>query len=144
MNLSTGAGFNSQTWSVTGGWGGAGYTWVADFDRNGRADFASADAAAGVVHMKLSNGSQFVSVDWQAPNLPESSMWGGSQYTWVMDYDSDGYKDIVTAYNSSTLVTRRNLLGNNFAPASWNYFGWWGPAQNTWALDHSRFSALGP
>ena len=144
MNLSTGSGFDSRTWPVTGGWGGAGYTWVADFDRNGRADFASADAAAGVVHMKLSTGTQFNCVDWQAPNLPDSSKWGGSQYTWVMDYDSDGYKDIVTAYNSFTLVTRRNTDGTNFEPASWDFFGWWGPAENTWALNYSRFSFLSP
>ena len=60
-------------------------------------------------HMKLSTGTQFTSVDW-----PVSNQWGGPQYTWVMDYDSDGYKDIVSAFNGWTLVTKRNVNGPAF------------------------------
>lgn len=140
MKLSSGSGFISQTWSVANTWGAASYTWVADFNRDGRSDIASANGAAGVVHMKLSQGTHFSSVDWPVT----INNWGGAQYTWMMDYDSDGYKDIVTAYNPSTLVTQRNNSGTGFSSASYNYFGWWGPGQNTWALDHSRFSFLGP
>ena len=134
IKRSTGSGFVSERWNVANTWGGAGYFWVADFNRDGRSDLASADA--GVVHMKLSQGTQFSSEDW-----PVTNEWGGPQYTWVMDYDSDGYKDIVSAFNSFTLVTKRNS-GTGFSSASWNYFGSWGPAENTWALDHSRFSFL--
>lgn len=135
MKRSTGSGFISERWNVANTWGAAAYAWVADFNRDGRADFASANA--GVIHMKLSQGTHFSSVDW-----PVTNQWGGPQYTWVMDYDSDGYKDIVSAYNSFTIVTKRNVSGTGFDSASWNYFGWWGLAENTWALDYSRFSFL--
>ena len=87
--------------------------------------------------MKLSTETSFNSVDW-----PVSNQWGGPQYTWVVDYDSDGYKDIVSAFNGWTIVTKRNVNGTAFSGASWNYFGWWGPAENTWALDYSRYSPL--
>lgn len=133
MKLSTGSGFIATNWSVANTWGSAGYTWVADFNRDGRADIASGDA--GNVRMKLSQGTHFSSVDW-----PVTNEWGGPQYTWIMDYDSDGYKDIVSAYNGWTIVTKRNDGGTEFDSHSYNYFGWWGPAEFTFALDRSKFS----
>lgn len=143
MKISTGSDFVPQTWIVDPAWGSSGYTWVADFNRDGRSDFISADAT--VMRVKLSTGSSFDSHNWtvtNADNEPSSVLWGGPQYTWVMDYDSDGYKDIVTAYNSFTIVTKKNMSGAGFSGQSWNHFGGFGPATNTWALDHSRFSFL--
>ena len=143
MKRSSGSGFISERWTVANSWGSAAYTWVFDVNRDGRSDWVSADA--GTIRVKLSQGTFFSSENWTVANPsgnPTSVLWGGPQYTWVMDYNSDGYKDIVTAYNHFTLVTKRNVSGTGFSGDSWNHFGWFGPAENTWALDHSRFSFL--
>jgi hypothetical protein len=133
MKLSAGDGFISQYWGVTSLWGSAAYTWVIDVNRDGRSDFISADA--GNLRVKLSQGGSFASHNW-----PVSSDWGGPQYTWIMDYDSDGDKDIVSGFNSWTLVTKKNnYVTNSFSSHSFNYFGWWGAPELTFALDYSRF-----
>lgn len=64
---------------------------------------------------------------------------GSASYTWVMDYDGDGDKDIVTA-NGDRILVKINL-GNAFFIDSQPYFfdGTWAPPQSTCALDRSRY-----
>ena len=102
MKLSAGDGFISQNWSVSSTWGSVAYTWVIDVNRDGKSDFASADA--GNLRIKQASGlTEFNSM------IGRSLMqWGGPQYTWIMDYDSDGDKDIVSAFNGWTIVTKKN------------------------------------
>ncbi|HEY8132772.1 MAG TPA: VCBS repeat-containing protein [Thermoanaerobaculia bacterium] len=135
MKLSTGSGFDSRNWPVTviGGWGGPEYTWVADFNGDGRADIASANG--GTIHMMQSSGTGFLS-GYDYDSLVEPS-WGAASYTWIVDYDGDGDKDIVSG-NGSRLEVKKNLGTGFFVSEFYYYYGVWGLAQQTFALDRSR------
>jgi len=43
-----------REWAIDNRWGGAGYTWVDDFDRHGRNDVATTSASE--IQIKLSSG----------------------------------------------------------------------------------------
>jgi len=106
-------------------WGSASYTWVADFNGDGRDDIASANGAN--VYMYLSSGQDFELATWAV-----SSNWGGAGYTWVDDFTGDGLADIATADGSRiTLYVSSGhgftqydtTLNNNWGGASYSFSG---------------------
>ncbi len=139
VHLSNGQGFTSALWDGVGSpysWGGAGYTWAADFDNDGRTDIAS--ASGGVIHVLFSDGTNFP-VNKQRHCIV-GIKWGGSAHTWVMDYDGDGFKDIVSAAALSPqteFYMRRNRFPNDcFADQTLYLSGSvWGGSQFTWGSD---------
>ncbi|WP_367171467.1 FG-GAP-like repeat-containing protein, partial [uncultured Thiobacillus sp.] len=90
VRLSTGSGFDNQTWVVPNTWGGSGYTWVGDFNGDGKTDIASANG--GNIYVHLSTGSGFDNQIWVVPNT-----WADAGYTWVGDFNGDGKTDIASA-----------------------------------------------
>lgn len=118
---------------VANTWGGAQWTWVGDFNGDNKDDLAS--ASADVVYMKLSNpGGGFTGFDSQTwsittveiPMAPWTGpLWGGSDYTWVGDFDGDGDDDIASAIGGSVRVHLSN--GNHFLNRTWNVTNDWGP-----------------
>jgi len=118
--------FASSTWTGSNAWGGAGYTWAADFNGDGKTDMASANG--GSVYMKLATASGFTQQTWTVP-----SQWGGSGYTWVGDFNGDGKADIASANGGS--VYMRLSTGSGFQSATWTTTSSWGDAGYTWTGD---------
>lgn len=120
--------FDSTAWSVTNTWGTAARTWVADFDGNGKADFAS--ASGGTIYMKLSNGSGFTSETRTVDNT-----WGSSSYTWVADFNDDGLPDIASASGNNIYMklSKKNAAGSwdGFESETWQINSPWGDSQFT-------------
>src|SRR5688572_4044887 len=118
---------------VSNEWGGAQYTWVGDFNGDRKDDIAS--GSGGVVYMKLSNpGSGFTGFDsktWSITTvtIPEAPwtgpLWGGSDYTWVGDFNGDGKDDIASAIGSSVRVHLSD--GTKFSNHTWT-------VNNPWAI----------
>ncbi|HEY3053462.1 MAG TPA: VCBS repeat-containing protein [Thermoanaerobaculia bacterium] len=134
MKLSRGDHFDSQDWPAPIAWGGPDYTWVADFNGDGVSDIASANG--GTIYMLQSQRSSFAfgsGLDSQV-----EANWGAGVYTWVIDFDGDGDKDIVSANGTHINVKKNTGLGN-FVDASYDFFGTWGGWQYTFALDRSRY-----
>lgn len=118
---------------VANSWGGANYTWVGDFNGDRKDDLASASGSS--VFMKLSNpGSSlsftgFTSPTWflgvNPPLLPQVPLWGGSDYTFVGDFNGDNRDDIASAVGGSIRV--HLSTGSSFVSETWN-------TANDWAV----------
>ena len=91
-------------------WGAADYTWVADFNGDGKSDIASANG--GNVYLYLSSGLDFVLQAWTVPNA-----WGAAGYTWVADFNGDGKADIASA-NSGDVYMHLST-GSGFNNTTW-------------------------
>jgi FG-GAP-like repeat len=114
-------------------WGGANYTWVGDFNGDRKDDIASASGSS--VYMKLSNpGSSlsftgFTSQTWflgvNPPLAPQVPLWGGSDYTFVGDFNGDNRDDIASAVGGSVRV--QLSTGSSFVSETWN-------TANDWAI----------
>ncbi len=61
-----------------------------------------------------------------------------NRYTWILDYDGDGDKDIVSG-NGGRIEVKKNLGTGFFVSEFYFYYGVWGLAQQTFALDRSRY-----
>ena len=84
---------------VDGRWGSESYTWVGDFNGDGKADIASADA--GFVYMRLSKKSE-LKMDYRVLQVP--NRWGSSDYTWVADFNGNGKIDIASAHGNNVYM----------------------------------------
>lgn len=109
--------FDEVAWPVANAWGTANYMFAGDFNGDGKADIASANA--GTVHMKLSTGSGFTSVNW-----PVANTWGSGGFTFAGDFNGDGKADIASA-NAGT-VHMKISTGNGFTSANWPVLNQWG------------------
>ena len=117
--------------AVSNEWGAAEYTWVGDFNGDGKDDIGS--GSGGYVYMKLSNpGSGFTGFSSQAwsititpiPLQPWTGpLWGGSDYTWVGDFNGDGKDDVASAIGGSVRVHLSN--GSGFRSETWNVVNQW-------------------
>ena len=116
-------------------WGAPGYTWVGDFNGDRKDDIAS--ASGNVVYMKLSNpGSReftgFNSQTWypqlNGPIIYPDPLFGGSDYTFVGDFNGDNKDDIASAVGSSVrvLLAEENTFRINYwnITNSWAVPGW--------------------
>ena len=93
-------------------------------------------ANGGTIHMMLSIGTGFLS-GYDYDSLVEPS-WGAPAYTWIIDYDGDGDKDIVSG-NGTRIEVKLNTGGGFFNSTFFYYYNGWGLAQQTFALDRSRY-----
>ena len=130
MKLSRGNTFESRNWDAPIGWGGPDYTWAADFNGDNRTDIAS--ASGGTIHMLQSQGTHFA-YGYGFESFVQNN-WGAGQYTWVIDYDGDGDKDLVSGNGQSLQVKRNTGLGA-FVDQSFYPYIPWGAYQYTFALD---------
>lgn len=123
-------GFRLETWNVAGRWGDAAYTFVGDFNNDGKADIAS--GYGSTMYMSISTGAGFKDDAWQAPLA-----WGGAGYSWVGDFDGDGFvDDIATANGGSVSIAFSN--GNGFDVRTGKIPNQWGQAGYAWAADFDR------
>ena len=129
MHLSTGSDFDNQTWEVAGNLGLPGYTWVADFNGDGKSDIASASATGNKVYMALSIGSDFDNKTWHVP----LGQWGLADYTWVGDFNGDGKSDIASADGNN--VYMHLSTGSRFDNQSWEVAGNLSMLGYTWVGD---------
>lgn len=141
MKLSNSSGgFTSQTWSITTVqipfapwtgplWGGSDYTWVGDFDGNGKDDIAS--AIGGSVRVHLSTGTHFLNQTWNVTND-----WAAGAWTRVGDFNNDGRDDIASA--SGSVVRMKISTGSGFSSQNWSVAATWGSAAYTWVADFNR------
>jgi len=83
-----------STLQTDGRWGGSGYTFVGDFNGDGKDDIAS--ASGGSIYLKLGSSSGFSS-----KTISVDNRWGGSGYTFVGDFNGDGKDDIASASGGS-------------------------------------------
>ena len=109
--------FDEYVWPVSNTWGGAEYTFAGDFNGDGKADIASANA--GSVYLKLSNGSGFTSVTW-----PVTNAWGSGPFTFAGDFNGDGKTDIASV-NGGTAYMKLST-GSGFTSTTWSIPNSWG------------------
>jgi hypothetical protein len=107
-------------------WGSSSYTWVADFNLDGKADIASANG--GNVYVYLSTGLDFTLETWTVPNS-----WGAPEYTWVADFNGDGRADIASANGGN--VYMHLSTGTSFTNLTWTVPNSWGSSGYTWVAD---------
>ena len=132
-------GFTSQTWAVPNLplvvqpwstlWGSSEYTWVGDFNGDGKGDIAS--AIGGTIRMHLSMGDRFASDTWNVVNE-----WASGAWTRVGDFNGDGKDDIASA-NGGTIYMKRST-GSGFISERWTVANTWGSAAYTWVADFNR------
>jgi FG-GAP-like repeat/HYR domain len=115
-----------KTWPQDGRWGVTGYTWAADFNRDGIPDIASANGEN--VFMKLSNGDGFKNETWT-----QDGLWGPADFTWVADFNKDGKADIASANKGNVHMKLSN--GTGFKSETWPQNGDWGYGAYTWVAD---------
>ncbi len=97
--------FDSQPWAVTDWWGQPGYTFVGDFNGDGRDDIATAQY--GNVRVRLSTGSGFTDETWTVP-----ANWGAGHSSFVGDFNGDGKDDIVSVQND--FINENQSTGSGF------------------------------
>jgi len=131
--------FEEQVWTTSApNWGSSAFTWVGDFNGDGRADIAT--ASSGTIWVKLSkvdqNGNNFFEEQAWTTSAPN---WGSSAFTWVGDFNGDGRADIATALNGNIWVklSKADQNGNSFFEERvWTTSAPnWGAAEYTWAGD---------
>ncbi len=130
VNISTGSGFTQRVWQVPNLWGDSAYTWVGDFNGDGKTDIASryvSTSGTSIVAM-LSTGSQFVMYQWAVPNN-----WGDSTHTWAADFNGDGKTDIASANGGNIYVNLSS--GSGFTQVLWTVTNVWGDSAYTWVGD---------
>ena len=123
-------GFRLETWNVAGSWGDAAYTFVGDFNNDGKADIAS--GYGSTMYMSISTGAAFTNEAWQAPLA-----WGGAGYAWVGDFDGDGFVDDIAAANGGS-VSIAFSNGKGFDFRNGRIPNQWGQAGYAWAADFDR------
>ena len=104
VKLSTGSGFKSETWTVTGTdpgkWCGAEWVFTSDFNGDGLTDFAQ--ACGRYMYMKISTGTGFKGYRDQVADA-----WGQRNYAVQWDYNGDGVQDIVSESHGDLYVKRQ-------------------------------------
>ena len=98
--------FRTESWKVPGAnwpgassspprWGASGHSMVADFNGDGRSDFAT--ASDGRLHVLESQGNGLNLVSFP---FPSGTGLGDQDKTWAADIDGDGRSDVVTIRNN--------------------------------------------
>ncbi|MCA9638209.1 MAG: VCBS repeat-containing protein, partial [Myxococcales bacterium] len=109
------------------GFGESRFTFVADFNGDGRPDVASArDHKVRLVASE--GGGLWSEKTFQLP----AAKWGGGRYNWAADFDGDGKADIASAYKD-TVILRRG--GDAFKPEVHKVEPKWGGDTFTFAAD---------
>jgi len=103
VNLSTGTGFVQEAWPVANSWAPdspftffneakPSYVWAADFNGDGRTDFATRTNATTIT-VFTSTGRGF----YQASRALTYDFWGSAAMTWLGDVNGDGMVDVISA-----------------------------------------------
>ena len=129
--------FNGHNLSVfidiDGTWAPRAWTFVGDFNGDGREDFASLSGNQAL--MKLGQGSppdsyaNFTSATWIT-----NGVYGGAGYTFAGDFDGNGRSDIVS-FDGGLAYVKLNMSDNNFSNRTLNVADSWGGSGYTFAGD---------
>lgn len=113
-------GFNSKDFSVPMPWGSGGYTWAADFNRDGKADIASANGGTVSIAIAQPVNQPGVLTGFSVDQQAITNWWGDAAYTFVEDFNGDGRADILSARGCE--VKMSGSTGTGFAaPAGWTF-----------------------
>ncbi|HEV8661074.1 MAG TPA: VCBS repeat-containing protein [Thermoanaerobaculia bacterium] len=112
---------------VTEQWGSSEYTWVGDFNGDGKDDLASAQGSS--VYMKLSNPGPFSFNGFTSHTWTVAPSWGVSGFTFVGDFNGDRRDDIASAQGGSVYMKISD--GNQFISNTWGVTSQWGIAAFT-------------
>lgn len=103
MKLSTGTGFKSETWTITGSnageWCDSTWVFASDFNSDGLTDFGQ--ACKGQMYMKYSAGRGFKGETYSINND-----WGERNYAVLWDFNGDGAAEIVSEDKGALHIKR--------------------------------------
>ncbi len=113
---------------------------VGNFDGTGADEYVSPSGGTAYIY---SFNLGYVYPPGQAPcpegfnAVPINSSWGTAPYTWVGDFNGDGYADIASQYYSDVYMKFGNasVKTAGFSAATWTISGPWGQAAYTKAGD---------
>lgn len=117
-------------------WGAADYTWVGDFNGDGKSDIAT--AVGGTIWVKVSHGSAENSWFFEERWTTTASHWGDSRLTWAGDFDGDGNTDIATIVSGIIwvkLARPDNMWDQRFEEHQWTLESKTYDIGYTWAGD---------
>jgi len=113
-------GFDSKDFSVPMPWGSGAYTWAADFNKDGKADIASASGDTISIAIAQPVGQKGVLTGFAVERQPITNWWGDAAYTFVKDFTGDGRADVATARGCDVKMSAST--GSGFAaPVDWRY-----------------------
>jgi hypothetical protein len=107
VHHSTGSSFTEESWLTNVPvFGGAGWTWVGDFNADGRTDLVTAVNANLYVfrsYVTPTSTNAFTEELWSSA----CPSWGGNPaWVWLGDFTGDGRTDIATSYNQTIWVKK--------------------------------------
>ncbi|MFM7426768.1 MAG: FG-GAP repeat domain-containing protein, partial [Elainella sp.] len=106
------------------------YTWVEDFNNDGKSDIVT--ALGGNVYMHLSTRTGIETLSLTTPEIC-----GDPGYNWPGDYNGDGFVDIASARPGGEMVIRL-FDGQQFTLETWSATTPWGGSGYSWAKDFNN------
>lgn len=87
------------------------YSWVGDFDGDGRDEIATAIGGKIYIKKLILDNSSFTTETW----TETANSWGNHNYTWAGDFNGDGRTDIATA-SGGTIWVKLSKVDHDLSP----------------------------
>lgn len=117
------------SWAKITKWGNNDYTFVGDFNGDGKDDFASAHN--DTIYIYFSRGDSFAPPQtWKV-----SGNWGSHNYTWAEDFNGDGKDDIASANGGKVFMYLSS--GKSFTSQVWTVPNKWSGPEFVMHYDHN-------